>query len=115
MTTSQISKSAPFGSAVHSCVTYNNTIYISTQDAIYKYDHINNVYTLLLNKPSFNYVLYKVFTGCVLRDNIIYEGYVYRNDTLCTDPGLFQYSERDRTDGCSYGCGYCSRVCQSVF
>lgn len=77
MTTSQISKSAPFGSAVHSCVTYNNTIYISTQDAIYKYDHINNVYTLLLNKPSFNYVVYKVFTGCVLRDNIIYEGYVY--------------------------------------
>jgi hypothetical protein len=77
MTTSKISKSAPFGSAVHSCVTYNNTIYISTQDAIYKYDHINNEYTLLLNKPSFDYVAYKVFTGCVLRDNIIYEGYVY--------------------------------------
>lgn len=77
MTTSQISKSAPFGSAVHSCVTYNNTIYISTQDAIYKYDHINNVYTLLLNKPSFTYTVYKVFTGCVIRNGIIYEGYVY--------------------------------------
>ena len=73
MTTSQISKSAPFGSAIHSCVTYNNTIYISTQDAIYKYDHINNVYTLLINKPTFTYYLTKIFIGCVLRDNSIYE------------------------------------------
>lgn len=77
MTTSQISKSAPFGSAVHSCVTYNNTIYISTKDAIYKYDHINNVYTLLINKPTFTYNSYKIFVGCVLRTNSIYEGYLY--------------------------------------
>ena len=80
MTTSQISKSAPFGSAVHSCVTYNNTIYISTQDAIYKYDHINNVYTLLINKPTFTYRSIKILVGCVLRDNYIYEGYLYNSN-----------------------------------
>lgn len=111
MTTSQITKSAPFGSAVHSCVTYNNTIYISTQDAIYKYDHINNVYTLLLNKPTFTYYLTKIFIGCVLRDNSIYEAYLYKANknqvylrigkydtvtngyTIINDTSMYSYSD----------------------
>lgn len=42
--------SRPFTSNRYTPFTYNNELYIHTSSAIYKYDTVNNLYTLVLNK-----------------------------------------------------------------
>lgn len=40
----------PFTTGYYTTFTYNNEIYLHTSSAIYKYDTVNNLYTLVLNK-----------------------------------------------------------------
>ena len=42
----------PFTTSYYTTFTCNNEIYLHTDSAIYKYDTINNIYTLLLNKSK---------------------------------------------------------------
>lgn len=61
-----IAATVPFGDSAYGAVTYNGTVYINTADSIYKYQTVNNTFTLLHNKVN------NTITDCVLFNGALY-------------------------------------------
>lgn len=74
MTIQNISNTFPFSNKYCQAVTYNNYIYVNTGTAIYRYDYINNISTLIYTKTYSSYSIDSSFTPICIKDDILYWG-----------------------------------------
>lgn len=75
MTIQNTAHTFPFTSTTYrQAVAYNNYIYINTANAIYRYDYVNNLTTLLYTKTYSSHSIDTAFCPVCVKDGILYWG-----------------------------------------